>query len=76
MLSPDKKAAVVTLLNFGPGLPVASVAELSLNVILPFRPTKVESVERGEVTFESTPNGGATGYCELQSKCQLLLIFD
>jgi len=41
LLAPDRKAAVVTLLNFGPGLPVPAITSLDLNVTLPFLPTKV-----------------------------------
>ena len=57
LLAPDKKAAVVTLLNFGPGMPVAPIESLRLNVSLPFVPTKVASVEHGDVAFEVHDQG-------------------
>jgi hypothetical protein len=57
LLAPDEKAAVVTVLNFGAGLPVAPIDSLLLNVTLPFLPTKVESVEHGTLFFKAVHNG-------------------
>ena len=57
LLAPDKKAAVVTVLNFGAGLPVAPIDSLELNVSLPFLPTKVESVEHGALVFGADHKG-------------------
>lgn len=57
MLAPDKKAAVVTVLNFGAGLPIAPIHSLQLNVSLPFSPTQVESVEHGVLAFKADHNG-------------------
>jgi hypothetical protein len=53
MLAPDKKAVVITLLNFGPGLPVPPIAELNVTVVLPFKPTRVSSAEHGKLRFVS-----------------------
>jgi hypothetical protein len=58
----DKKAAVATLLNFGPGLPVPPVTSLGLNVSLPFLPTKVESVEHGSLPFHAMQAGGGSSH--------------
>ena len=57
LLTPDKTAAVVTLLNFRPGIPVPPVSALKLNVTLPFLPTKAESVEHGKLTFTAKSDG-------------------
>ena len=54
LLSPDKTAAVVTLLNFGPGLPVPPIASLNVTAALPFLPSRVESVEHGELDFKAS----------------------
>ena len=58
MLAPDKKAAVVTLLNYGPGLPVAPIRNLSVSVALPFTPTAVQSVQHGDLQFTTTNEQG------------------
>lgn len=57
LLTPDKTAAVVTLLNFSPGVPVPPVSALRLEVTLPFLPTTVQSVEHGTLTFAAKPDG-------------------
>ena len=57
LLAPDKQAAVVTLLNFGPGLPVAPIEQLKLSIRLPFKPTAVESVAHGPVAFTVAADG-------------------
>ena len=56
LLTPDKTAAVVTLLNFSPGIPVPPVSALRLEVMLPFVPTKVQSVEHGALAFTAKPD--------------------
>jgi hypothetical protein len=57
LVTPDKKKAIVTLLNFSPGLPVPRVPSLQLEVRLPFLPTTVESVEHGALTFTTATSG-------------------
>ena len=57
LVTPDKKKAIVTLLNFSPGLPVPRVPSLQLEVRLPFIPTTVESVEHGALTFTTATSG-------------------
>eukprot|EP00039_Didymoeca_costata_P030606 m.30479 g.30479 ORF g.30479 m.30479 type:complete len:944 (+) comp8204_c0_seq3:119-2950(+) len=58
LITPDRKAAVVTLLNFQAGLPLPSIPTLQLNVSLPFQPASVASIEHGNVEFTSKEIGG------------------
>lgn len=49
LLGPDKKSAVVTLLNFQAGQPVPPVNALQLNITVPFKPSSISSVEHGAI---------------------------
>lgn len=49
LLGPEKKTAVVTLLNFQAGQPVPPVSALELNITVPFKPSSISSVEHGAV---------------------------
>ena len=76
LLGPEKKSAVVTLLNFQAGQPVPPVDSLQLNITLPFKPSTISSVEHGILApSELIPIGGGVQTKEWMVSLSLPLEF-
>jgi hypothetical protein len=81
LLSPDKKSAVVTVLNFKPSsatVVAPPIPSVGLNVTLPFTPTKVTSVTHGALAFTTTAaaDGGNVVATKLPLKYADFVLFE
>ena len=81
LLSPDKKSAVVTMLNFKPSsatVVAPPIPSVGLNVTLPFTPTKVTSVTHGALAFTTTAaiEGGNVVATKLPLKYADFVLFE